>query len=60
MGGGRVRVKGGEGERIRVLQQSLLGTWSEEEDVLGLERYIRGWIYLGKADLITKGSLLVC
>ena len=60
MGGGRVRVKGGEGERIRVLQQSLLGTWSEEEDVLGLERYISGWIYLGKADLITKGSLLVC
>ena len=60
MGGDRVQVKGGEGERIRVLQQSLLGAGSEEEVGLGLERYISGWIYLGKADLITRGSLLAC
>ena len=26
---------------------------------LGLERYISSWIYLEKADLITRGSLLV-
>ena len=53
-----IRIKGGEGERIRVLQQSLWGT-TFEEDGLGLERYISRWIYLAKADLITRGNLLV-